>query len=277
MFKVLIAALLLGFVGSPSANAAESPAKTAKQQVREYELAVSGEIDIGPEGRVLSHRLDDKVSPGVRELISKNIAQWQFEPVQVAGHPVIARTKLHMSITATPSSAETYQLKINNVWFGESFVAEKMNPPRYPQEALLAGLGAKVRLVLKLDADGNVVDAYARQVSLNKTGRENLAQVWRKRFASVSLAAAKKWRFKPGSMIHGEVLGSKVEVPVNFAISNSPNDSKGWKAYVPGPINESPWGDDELRLADNVNLNDGEAVAIDPRFKLLTDVAGTVL
>lgn len=253
--------------------AAESSAKVPS---RVFDLAVTGKVDIGPDGRVIAHNLDETVTPTVRELIGRALAQWRFEPVLVDGKPVIARTRLHLSLEAKPTSAEAYQLTVRNVWFGESWLAEKMSPPRYPDDALRIGLGAKVLLVAKLGANGEVVDVYARQTSLSHPGREKVEQRWRRTFERASIAAAKKWRFKPNATASDKATNSVVMVPVQFDVGDR-SSTKGWHAFVPGPINDSPWPEEDRRLADISGLRDGEAASIDPRFKLKTEIAGTVL
>lgn len=274
MFRAILAALVLGSAGSMSALAGD--ATPPKVPVHEFELNVSGTLDIGPDGLVRSHQLDDKVSPGVRALVSKAIEQWRFEPVLIDGNPVIARTKLHLSIEAKPVTADSYQLTMQNVWFGERMHVAKMAPPSYPQDALLAGLGAEVILYAKVDDNGKVVDAYARQVSLTHPGKENVEELWRKKFARASVLASKHWKFDPSAPENAKHLGSIVAVPVTF-LAGDRSSTNGWHAFVPGPINKSPWPEEDRRLADISGLKDGEAASIDPRFKLKTEIAGTVL
>lgn len=277
MLRPFAAAALLALAGATSMAIAADSEKAANNILpHEFELNITGKIDIGPDGLVRSHQLDDKVSSGVRSLVNKAIEQWRFEPVLIDGRPVIARTKLHLSIEAKPVTADSYQLTMQNVWFGESWLAEKMNSPRYPDDALRIGLGAKVLLVAKLGANGEVVDVYARQTSLSHPGREKVEQRWRRTFERASIAAAKKWRFKPNATASDKATNSVVMVPVQFDVGDR-SSTKGWHAFVPGPINDSPWPEEDRRLADISGLKDGEAASIDSRFKLKTEIAGTVL
>lgn len=69
-----------------------------------------------------------------------------------------------------------------------------MRPPRYPTEAAMAGLGARVVLVLKLDRAGKAVQQHVEQTSLSaRAANEKVAEDWRRRFEQVSIAAAKHW------------------------------------------------------------------------------------
>lgn len=275
MLRSFAAFMVLALAGS-TAVASESTHATPKTALRVFDMSVSGKIDIGPDGRVVSHHLNNTVTPTVRELIGKALEQWQFEPVLVDGKPVIARTRLHLSLEAKPTSADAYQLTVKNVWFGESWLAEKMSPPRYPDDALRIGLGAKVLLVAKLGANGEVLDVYAHQTSLSHPGREKVEQKWRRTFERASIAAAKKWRFKSDIAGKSGATASTVMVPVQFNAGDR-SSTKGWHAFVPGPINDSPWPEEDQRLADISGLKNGEAASIDPRFKLKTEIAGTVL
>lgn len=277
MLRPFAAAALLALAGATSMAIAADSEKAANNILpHEFELNITGKIDIGPDGLVRSHQLDDKVSSGVRSLVNKAIEQWRFEPVLIDGRPVIARTKLHLSIEAKPVTADSYQLTMQNVWFGERMHAAKMAPPSYPQDALFAGLGAEVILYAKVDDNGKVVDAYARQVSLTHPGKENVEELWRKKFARASVLASKHWKFDPSAPENAKNLGSIVAVPVRFFIGDS-SSTRGWHAFVPGPINDSPWPEEDRRLADISGLKDGEAASIDSRFKLKTEIAGTVL
>lgn len=267
MFRVMLGVLLL--MASAIGQAEES------SKVAMFEMNVRGGIEIGPEGRITAHSLRGKVSPFVRDLIAKQLQQWQFQPVEIDGRPVIAKTKLRLALSAELQGEDRYRLTIRDVWFGEPERAHRMSPPEYPAEALRAGIGAKVVLVLKLDGEGKVLDAFARQTSLTHSGREKIVQGWRKRFEDVSLRAAKRWRFVPGEQVNGVAVEAYVAVPVVFSMAGS--QVKGWSAYVPGPINPAPWPEDGARLADTSGLEDGDMMPLDSRFKLKNDVIGTVL
>lgn len=272
MRTLVIVALALAW---PMAALAGKPAS-------EIEMEVGGRIAVGPDGLVRDYKLTSKLSPAVAELVERSVRSWKFDPILVDGKPVIAETRLRMVLHGTPVGDDRYTLKVENVWFGEPERAHDMTPPRYPAEAARADLGAKVVLVLKLDADGNVVDVLAEQTSLDKrTHSEQVADKWRGVFEQASIGAAKKWKFKPGETVNGEAVDSLVRVPVTFRMGDARrNDDVGsWKAYVPGPVNPIPWVTEGsvASQAERDRLRDGDTQPLSSRFKLVEDVVGTTL
>lgn len=271
MRMLMIAALALAW---PMTALAVKPAA-------DIEMEVGGKIAVGPDGLVRDYTLTSKLPAAVAELVERNVRSWKFEPILVDGKPVIAETRLRMVLHGTPVGEDSYTLKVENVWFGEPERAHDMKPPRYPAEAARAGLGAKVVLVLKLDADGNVVDVLAEQTSLDmRTHSEQVAEKWRRVFEQASVAAARKWKFTPGETVNGEAVGSLVRVPTTFRMGDSRKDDSGkWQAYVPGPINPIPWvtEDSVASQAGRDRLQDGDTQPLSSRFKLVGDVVGTTL
>lgn len=241
-----------------------------------FEIMATGKIEIGPDGTVLSHKLKRNLQPAVQALIEKNIASWRFEPILADGKPVVASTKLRLSLLAEPMESGDYQLRVQRVYFGEPERSnKKLSPPHFPSNALKAGLGAKVLLVLKLDGQGKVVDAFARQTSLTMKGRENVVKRWREEFERASLLAARKWQFTPGSVVNGEPIESFVAVPVHFNVGRHRNNT--WHAFVPGPVRPTPWVDESESLAQAANLKDGELMSLDSRFRLQGEIVGKLL
>jgi hypothetical protein len=243
----------------------------------ELSIDVTGHIEIGPDGGLHMLELDKGLSPSIERLVEQNLRQWQFEPVTVDGRPVIARTRLRLMLSAEKVE-EGYQLRVEKAWFGEPTRTSKLTAPRYPVEAARANLGARVFLVLKLDADGNVIDAHPEQTSLSAIARdEKSAQKWRAMFEKASLAAAKSWKYDITEAVEGApVAMSSVRVPVTFTIG-SPPDNK-WQGFIPGPRNPAPWAVNEMAFNQaSDDLRDGDAQPLDSRFKLKTPVVGALL
>jgi hypothetical protein len=254
--------------------------QAAERPQAEFEMTAPGDLEIGPDGAVRSWKMDShKLGDSVESLLQNNIAQWHFEPVRVDGRPVIARTRMSVELKALPQ-AEGYLLKVSNVTFGSAKSRGKLVPPSYPTDAIRAGLGARVLLSVKLDAQGNVAAAHPYQTSLNKHGRERQAERWRKRFEQVSLAAVKKWKFEPAEALEGNPVGSTVMVPITFVLTSRPKGSidNRWLGFVPGPVTPAPWIDaDSVAQLDLDGLDDGESASLDSRFKLTSDVVGKAL
>ena len=265
----MIAACLLLVL--PFASLA-APAPAAQ---REYSMQVTGDIEVAPDGSVHGYTLDEGLKPEVQELVAASIDRWKFEPILVEGRPVIARTRLRMTLKAQPFE-KGYRLTIENVWFGEPTRMSLMGPPRYPMEAARAGLSARVVLVLKLDADGNVTAVHPEQTSLSAQASDKTAGLWRRRFESASIDAASKWKFDMAEIIDGAATDGSIRVPVDFIMGSSGNEQ--WHGYFPGPITSAPWAETEQQVASAPDqLGNGQMQPQHSRFKLTTEVVGVVL
>lgn len=271
-----ILAVLLALALAPAVQAEETPATPTVAPT--YEIMASGDIEIGPDGRVHHYELDQSQPAPIEAALAKGIAQWRFAPVLVEGRPVIAVTSMRMQIEAEPAASGGYQLRVRNVWFGEPSRSERNRTlPSYPHAALQAGLGAKVVLVLKLDEHGKVTRMHVEQVSLDhRTRSERAAERWREVFADASMTAARRWTFDIGEIVNGEPVGTSVRVPVAFQIGHGGDNN--WETYLPGPRHPVPWVTDEVVAAtEGMSLADGEVQSLSSRFQLTTEVVGTLL
>lgn len=217
------------------------------------------------------------MSPDIDKALDTRIRSWKFEPITVDGRPVIAKTRMTLILQAAAAEGG-YAFRMDRVWFGSPKQRSTTKPPRYPEDALRAGVGAKVMLVLRLDAAGNVVDVHGEQVSLaGRAPNEKIAEGWRRKFLAPTVAAAKRWKYEVSETIGGEAVGSTVRVPITFTVGRTkPTDR--WNAFIPGPHHPAPWvAADSLATEGMDRLRDGDLQALDSRFKLKSDVAGTLL
>ena len=111
-----ILAVLLALALAPAVQAEETPATPTVAPT--YEITASGDLEIGPDGRVHHYELDQSQPAPIEAALAKGIAQWRFAPVLVEGRPVIAVTRMRMRIAAEPIASGGYQLRVRNVWFG---------------------------------------------------------------------------------------------------------------------------------------------------------------
>jgi hypothetical protein len=258
-------------------GAAASPAPV-------LEMSADGEVQIATDGSVSDYRLRSQLAPSVAGLVDQNVRSWRFEPVIVDGAAVVAKTAMHLGLKAEPlDGKDSYRIRITDVRFGEPQRNAKTRPPRYPEDAVHAHLGAKVLLAVRLDANGQVLDAQAYQTSLDaRTRSEGEAEHWRRIFERASLAAAKDWHYDMSETINGKPIGTNAIVPVVFTVHELgtpvPSAEK-WRAFVPGPLHPAPWMN-EHPLADTRDLStlrEDEAVSLDSHFHLKDDVVGKAL
>lgn len=250
-------------------------APAAEQAQAEFELTAHGEIEIGPDGSVLTHRIERGLSAIITKLVEKNVRTWRFEPILVEGRPVIAKTTMQLALQAKPTPEGDYALTLENVWFGVRKANSANVPPNYPLKALRKSLGARVLLVLQLDSAGRVLAAHPRQTSLNRRFiKEARAQEWREVFEAASVKAALTWSYAGSDLIGNQPSGGYVLVPISYQVA-AENE---WQGFFPGPETTAPWESESGLLAgDPEAVDDSSAVALNSRFKLLTDVEGKAL
>jgi len=266
---------LLALVLRPAAAADTAPV---------LEMSADGEVQIATDGSVSDYRLRSQLAPAVADLVDRNVRGWTFEPVIIDGAAVVAKTAMHLGLKAEPvDGKDGYRMRITEVRFGEPQRNAKTRPPHYPEDAVHAHLGAKVLLAIRLDANGQVLDAQAYQVNLDaRTRSEAEAERWRRIFERASLAAAKDWHYDMSETVNGKPIGTNAIVPVVFTLHELgtpvPSADK-WRAFIPGPVHPAPWMN-EHSLADNRDfsaLPEDKAVSLDSHFHLKNDVIGKVL
>jgi TonB family protein len=87
-----------------------------------------------------------------------------------------------------------------------------MSPPEYPRDALDAGVGGTVNLIIDLAADGRITGVSV----------ENPEQT-DPRFAAAAAKNAWDWKFKP-QIKDGKPVAGRVRVPITF----SPSEPKAF-------------------------------------------------
>jgi hypothetical protein len=247
------------------------------------EMEAAGEVQIAPDGHVSDYRLRSKLTPAIADLVDHAVRGWEFEPVLVDGKAVVAKTEMQLRLRAEPVGVqEEFKIRVVQVNLGGSRHADRVQKPNYPEEAQHRGIGAKVLLALRLDDNGDVVEAQAYQTSLDQRARsENQAEHFRRLFEQASLVAARHWHFDQSETVNGKAVGSSVMTPIVYSLTGSGREAHDgqWNAYIAGPVHPVPWLN-EKQVADNHGmdtLKDGDAMTLDSRFRLKSDVADKLL
>jgi len=258
------------------------PAVAQKSIAPTLEMSADGEVQIAPDGSVSDYRLQSKLSPAIADLVDKDVRRWQFQPILVDGKAVVAKTAMHLELKAEPADGkDNYRIRVTEVRFGELRRAARMRPPHYPKEAVIAHLGAKVLLAVRLDETGKVLDVQPYQTSLDaRASSENEAERWRKMFEQASMTAARTWQWNMSETINGKTVGASVIVPIAFTVRDvGKPEPTGWRALIPGPVHPAPWMN-STTLADSSDLSslkDDETVSLDSKFRLKDSVVGKTL
>lgn len=263
--KTLLSLLLL--LAMPVAVQAEEEA---------LRLDVKGDIAIDKEGAVYQYEIETALTPEIKALIDRSVRRWRFEPMVRNGMPVHARNEMYLNLLAT-KVASGYQLRVERVRFGASRKAKRMDPPRYPMEAVRRGIMATVLVALRIDQQGKVIDAVAAQSSLTGVkASKRAADDWLGEFDRVAVGAAKKWKFEAADLEAGDVPETTQLVPVEFTV-DSAGPREGWRHASAGIVHPIPWLPAEKQTYDPTGLKQGESLALDGSIKLRQDVVGTAL
>lgn len=232
------------------------------------QLVVSADFDIGADGRVTRiELLTPGVAPALEQLLAGSASKWRFEPVLVDGHPAPVRTRANIELRAEPVQ-DGFLMRIRGVGFGQRVEAVRLDPPRYPREALRANVEAEVQALAEYDEDGKVTGV--RILSTAVAGSRGPATHWARLFEGAVKDAAKTWKlhFEP------EVDGAPHEyraawIPVSFTI-------EGGRPLVPVPGRSEVPRDILDRVASTPRDGD-EPFAVQTRVRLEQDVVGSTL
>jgi hypothetical protein len=246
------------------------------------EMTADGEVQIGVDGHVSDYRIKNKLTPELDALIEKSVRGWSFDPVVIDGKAVVASTAIHLRLKAEPrDQPDRFTVKIVDAQFGDPQLRKEGHPPRYPQAAVAAGLGAKVMLSVRLDNTGKVVDVLPYQTSLDHRPSSELEALhWRHLFEDSSIAAARTWRFDLSETVNGNPIGTNVMVPIVYSLRGSgihTPTSGEWTAYLAGPVQPAPWMHTAPGADGIAALGDGQALSLDSRFRLKDNVIGKSL
>lgn len=254
-------------------------AATAAHAAPEHELWVHGEIVVGPQGEVRDYTLDAGLKPVLAKLVADNVARWRFEPILVDGKPVVAKTRMTLTLAAREQDNGDVELRVDDVAFGTVKPPRKWIAPRPPSSAMRDGIGARVVVVAQLDERGNVRKAHALQTSLSKDLPH--PRHFRKAYGEAMVAAVKKWKYEPVETLADRPNGGIVTIPIVMDVSRGisrETRKTRWRSFIPGPVVPPPWMSEQAALAAAAEAADSnDAQASITSFRLQRQVVGTTL
>lgn len=264
--KLFAGALLL-------VSALLSPPATAGDEFEVFVARTTGELTIDAEGRVAEVSLDRKqLGDSVMEGFERLIRQWQFEPIEQDGRPVRAKARMSLDLVVIRHpEVEGLRLGFEQVQFIEPARQEaaapssySMQPPRYPEEELRRGIGARVMLLVQMDAEGQVTSAAAESVLLlgEEVGRHQERHA--RNLGKAAEKAAAGWRL-PG------IEGGVARVPVHYYAPNQGRDH--WIRSRSVPIDPPAWVVAAQASNRVIALGAGGGKSSE-RWKLLTPLGG---
>ena len=246
---------------------------------REHELWVNGDLVVGPQGEVRDYTLEAGLKPVLAKLVADNVARWRFEPILVDGRPVIAKTRMTITLAAREQANGDVELRVDDVAFGTMKQPRKWNAPKPPSSAFHAQVDARVVVVAQLDAAGNVRKAHALQTSLSKDLPH--PKHMRKAYGEAMVASVRKWKYEPVETLADRPRGGIVTIPIVIDVSRSRMRGKvgapQWRSFIPGPVDVPAWMSESAAIAAAEDAGGNETQASDSSFRLQTDVVGTTL
>lgn len=295
-------ALWLTVVLACFASAADAQnAKAARKQV-EGSMLVTGRVTITPEGTIGDWTIDrrEDLPTAVLDVIDASAPGWRFEPILVDGKPAHGSARMSLRMAAERVDDERFRVSIRDGYFGRDAVrmaqelenrrgeaaaeppadqvsAVRMQPPPYPQGAVLARVSGTVYLLLRIGRSGEVMDVVAEQVNLRVIGSERAMARMREVLARPATETARRWKFRPPTI--GEAADAPywmLRVPVDYAFHGEKRKYGQWEVYVPGPRMPVPWRMESLEGFDIApdTLIAGEVHQVGMGLKLLGPLDG---
>ena len=254
-------------------------------------MLVSGSIEVTSAGGVSRYTLDhpEKLAAEVKALLGAVIPAWKFAPLVVNGKTMTQDAKMSLRIVATPLDDGKYAIAVTGAWFGDrasrqsNVSAQTISfkhrvQPSYPVQALRAGVGGTVYVLLKVGHEGKVVDAVATQVNLRVIASDNQMASWRRVLADAALSALRQSTFSPPT--GGAAVDQPywiAQIPVEFFLTGSMARSTAqqapygqWQPYVPGPVQHAPWSGPYQVAGSPDAVPEGGALLAATALRLLT-------
>lgn len=238
---------------------------------------VDADIVIAQDGSVREIDVGKDVAPGVAALVEKAVKQWRFEPVVRNGKPVMAKTGLTMDLAATKVGAG-YSLRIQRV----VFVSSRAKPLKYvvpgmPRTAMGSGMNFDVLAAMRVDPQGNVVEAAL--LSLQVRGGRREPKHLREDFAVEVERALKHSKFRPADVAAGERGDDTFYLPLDYrnALGRGASLTIAERFGDATPV---PWltPDQQPKLIELPESKGGMPVAMaDSDVRLATQVVGATL
>jgi len=283
---------LLGFSGLLMSGMAVAAGPAAARKSVQASMLVKGTIEVAPDGHVSSYALDhpEKLPPVVKGLVQGAVSHWTFDPIVVDGHPAIAKGAMSLRVIASPLGDGRYSIRVGGVVFGNgrdktghAVTAIHRSIPKYPERAVIERVAGTVYVVVRIDRQGRVADAVARQVDLRVIGDSYEMASWRGMLSDAALRAIRRWTFRtPTVGKDAQAPYWQVTIPVAFTLrgpgvpqSERPAVYGQWQAYVPGPVHPVPWADKPMLAGNTDAVPDGGVFRADPLLHLRTPLGGS--
>lgn len=275
--RTWLGAALLAVAGIAQAGGAGA----VRKQI-EASLLVRGTIDLDASGQVVGvdYKYRDKLPVGVIALVDQAAKHWRFEPIDLGPDARVGRAQMTVRVVAKKAENGDYQIWLKGAQFGKDVTPEPVRrkwtatstvvPPKYPAQALRAGVQGTVYVLARIGPDGRVQDAIAQQINLRYVDSENVMNRARSLLGNASVDAAKASTFSLPADFKPTDPHWVVRIPYEYMIDTVPTHETQWVGYVPGPTLPNPWSSDTEDLANADAQGAGDMLPEALRMRLLT-------
>lgn len=178
----------------------------ALAEIDQERYPMTADVVVSGDGQITGFTLDPRYK-GMEGVLRAIVTKWRFEPIATGGEPVEIHTTMVLRLHVD-RGAEGEEPKAQVEYRGQGTGVVRVEPPRFPDNALRAGVSGIVLLEVSHDAQGRVTSVEVEQ---SKSSRDRYVGA----FEKAAIAAAKGWRFQP-ERINGEPLPGRARVPVSF-------------------------------------------------------------
>lgn len=256
---------------APEAQTFELEAE--QREATRFVRRATGRLVIAPDGTPTDITIDAG-EPRIEALYRRIIGTWRFAPILREGAPTAVGVDMNLTLSADriEGSARRMRYGVADVEFLEGtdasdgdveLLKSDLKPPVFPMSMAMAGVGARILVLVEVDDAGRVKRAavadatlYARQTS---SGRAAAAQV--ERFAKSTLDVVDQW-----TVANQDVLEAGwALVPVHFAMPGT--TARDWTPVLPMTASPLDWMAEPLAEAQALS---SAGRPVDDSVRLLT-------
>jgi hypothetical protein len=250
-------------------------------------LRLDGQIEVDPQGKVLSHSFETELPEDIREVVSRAVEGFPFEPPVREGKPARVRSDMKVTLTAQRTKAG-YAVRLEDVAFQRVDIHEdagrwvifdmrpRIQHPKVPVVAVMP-------LAFQIAPDGTVLNAFARQCVIQASERLRNNATTCQKMEKNAIRAVKKWRVRyesaEGSPVaHSEPTSAILLLHFEWNQIKVADELRGkWQAEWRTQAQDAPWESKQTPSIGTMNQTPTGYVQSAPALRLRDGVIGKVL
>ena len=204
-FALIAAATIAATAALPRVARADDP-----DPARPLAFRAEAKVTLDAAGKPLAVEPSTDLPESVRAFIRERVSAWHFSPPEQDGVTGPAVTYLRLGACAFPEAGGVYRMGLDLKGNGPLYAnGRRMDPPRYPREALIKRFGAKAAVTFVIGTDGL---ATLEDIDYEEGGRHR-----REGFDAALRDWVKGMRYVP-EQLAGHPVRTRLRVPVTFSV-----------------------------------------------------------